>query len=762
MNTKLELKEILEIYSGYLNFAANRKAELPFVTDSFQLELVKKQLTGFWRLEQQGISIENYSVGDLGSPFQILSRSGVLSAEELYSFRSFFLQIENYRSAFGGSGEYEVEELVLDLGGFKELAHSINTAIRPDFSIADEASSRLRRIRLELLEQSGNIDRAVRRAQDRYRHLLSEDTVSYRNGFSAIAVKSSHRGAIDGIVTATSNSGGTAYMVPKEVLEISSRIAELKEEETAELYRIRQELSSRLEQRLPELKKSYQIALVIDRRFAACRYGASYRGSVALIGERILLKDLGHPLIDQQIVVRNDVELGGREKKLLLISGPNAGGKTVLLKALALACILHQAGLLVPAAEAELPILNHIFFVGGDDQSVLDNLSTFSSHIASLQEAFGETDAETLLIVDEIGQGTSPLEGSALGSALFAEAAKLGCYLVITSHYEDLKDRALADPQILSAAMVFDEDNLAPTFKISYGKAGRSFGIAVARRLGLDPRLIARAEEYLAQERLDPAKSALDALNARLEEVEQLKAQLQEQKEELARLGAKRERAIEALSNEKRRLLEKSEELIEERAAERLQQIDEVWNRQRPITNFAEMSRLKGEVRRASQPAESASKPRQVGDFSVGAAVRLKLSGQRGVVTGRKGGLFLVAAEGITFTLGADQIEAVAEAAPARRARTAAIDMLMAPRAQTRSEVVLIGLRADEAKVKLENYLYSCLAARRKQARIVHGVGTGALQRMTHQVLDAFKEVDSYRFGGEGEGGVGCTVVYFK
>lgn len=207
-------------------------------------------------------------------------------------------------------------------------------------------------------------------------------------------------------------------------------------------------------------------------------------------------------MISEDKLVVNDLSLD--EKKILLISGPNAGGKTVFLKSLQIAAILNQAGLMVPSSYAELPIFDHIFFLAGDNQSVLDNLSTFSSHVRELEKIAVNMTNNSLVIIDEIGQGTSPLEGSALGVAFIKKAERTNSFLILTSHYEDLKDYCLNNDFVLSAKMVFDEENLIPTFKINYGVAGHSFGIAVAKKLGMPEDIITDALNFVEEKRSDP------------------------------------------------------------------------------------------------------------------------------------------------------------------------------------------------------------------------------------------------------------------
>ena len=245
---------------------------------------------------------------------------------------------------------------------------------------------------------------------------------------------------------------------------------EEEEKERAEVQRIIEELSELLFSVKGELIKVYNVALIIDRTYAAVLFGNTYHGSIAKFSKNIVLKDFGHPLISEDKLVVNDLSLD--EKKILLISGPNAGGKTVFLKSLQIAAILNQAGLMVPSSYAELPIFDHIFFLAGDNQSVLDNLSTFSSHVRELEKIAVNMTNNSLVIIDEIGQGTSPLEGSALGVAFIKKAERTNSFLILTSHYEDLKDYCLNNDFVLSAKMVFDEENLIPTFKINYGVAG--------------------------------------------------------------------------------------------------------------------------------------------------------------------------------------------------------------------------------------------------------------------------------------------------
>lgn len=760
MSDRLELAAIIEKLNINYGYEDNRSSEFDFIRDEFELNLIKSRLKDFESMINRGVYITSQDVRSLYHSFQVLEKKGILSIEDLYNFIPFLTSVESFCTVLKDVEEYEVRELALDLVSQKSILERIKITILPDFTVSSAASTKLASIRRSISSLEKRLEGAALEAKKQYSSYLADDVISFKNGFQTISVKSSYKGSVDGVVAASSSSGGTAFMVPRQVLAVSNELQEMREAEKEEILRIIKELCGRLSDSLDILRKNYRIALTVDRMYGRVMFGKSYNGTIAKIGDVMDIKGLGHPLIDESVLVRNSVSMGKNNPSILLISGPNAGGKTVFIKTIVLAALMNQAGLFVPAAiEATLPIFSNVYFVAGDNQSVLDNLSTFSSHVKELERAYQAMDNRSLIVVDEIGQGTSPLEGSALGYAFIEAAKRTKSFLILTSHYEDLKDHALTDDEVLSAAMVFDEEKLEPRFKISYNKAGKSFGLIVASKSGLDNSLVEDAKVFIERTREDPFRKNLDELNHRLELVKLDEEKLRSEIEEASRLKEKRQRAIESLERQEASIKKKIDDRVEEEVEKRLLEIDEIWNKKKPIKSFGEMSKAKGDLKKAV--AEKTIEEKSARDFNVGDNVRILLSGQIGEVKGRKGSRYIVETEGFTFTLLGNQLEYIAKSKVVKKAPTHSIDRLLGTSKRVPLECNLIGMRVEEAMAKLRNYLYDCIMMHYHQARVIHGVGTGALQQATHQLLKSFKGVKSFRYGGEGEGGVGSTVVYF-
>ena len=761
MNQFDEIKILNNNFFNYITYEDN-KIPFSFITDDFELNLRKKRLVDFKIAIDDGCTIQPVEVPSLKNIFNKFKVESILTIEELYTMQKYLESLQNMKDGLLGRTEYEVNELFLDLVSFPNILRRLSSSITPDMEISSDASSLLASLRRNIERLKASMDSVALNAQKKYSEFLSDTKIAFKNGYSTLAINSTNKNKIDGIVTATSNSGNTAYVIPNEVLALSSKIMEEEEKERAEVQRIIEELSELLFSVKGELIKVYNVALIIDRTYAAVLFGNTYHGSIAKFSKNIVLKDFGHPLISEDKLVVNDLSLD--EKKILLISGPNAGGKTVFLKSLQIAAILNQAGLMVPSSYAELPIFDHIFFLAGDNQSVLDNLSTFSSHVRELEKIAVNMTNNSLVIIDEIGQGTSPLEGSALGVAFIKKAERTNSFLILTSHYEDLKDYCLNNDFVLSAKMVFDEENLIPTFKINYGVAGHSFGIAVAKKLGMPEDIITDALNFVEEKRSDPLKQNLDLLNKRLAEVEEEKANIILQKQELERLSAKRQRAIDSVQRQLSSLKEREEEIIEEHVEKRIEEIDKIWNKNGKLGNFAEVSKIKGELNKIIKPKEE-EKPKKgkKTDYQISDNVRVLLTGQDGVITEKRGNKYKVNVGGLSLTVDADNLELLPNNAPIKKAKpTNPIDRVFMPRADIKMEVNVIGLRANEAEEKIKQYLDSCILMRYHRVRIIHGVGSGVLQKLTWKILSENKNVQSYSFGGEGEGGVGATVVYFK
>lgn len=759
-----ELEQILFEYRRYPSYGENRsKTDLPWISSAAILEKEHGFLAEIRRFFDEGHDWGALACSDLRSSLEILRLRGTLSAEAVYGFLELFRSTAAYRELFKDRNDLPlVNDLALDIADFRRLSAAVESVVLPDFSIADRASPELSEIRGRIRRETSSIDQTIAALAARHREFLAQEGPLTKNGLPVLPVKNTFRSRIKGVVEEISNSGETYYIVPVEILDINNRIYALREKERSEEERILRTLSESLGARLSDLERTYSIGLRFDDLCARVRFGASYRGTIAAVSDDGLwLEDFVHPLLDPSSAVYNSLRLD-RKRPVLIVTGPNAGGKTVLLKAVALAVLMNQRGLLVSTrGQAVLPVFDKVVYVGGDSQSLSANLSTFSGHLHNLNRGLTSATSRSLLLFDELGQGTAPVDGEALALAVVDHVLDLGAYGLVTSHFDRLKERALDDPRIVPAAMIFDEEKIAPTFRLKCGMVGQSYAIEVARRVGFIESIVERADRYLKSFNDTPEKRAVHELESLLDEAQKRQARLEAQEAELARLTAKRKNAIAELEKARNGLTQRADRKIEEIVEERLRALDEIWNPERKVTSLPEMSRIKGELKKAVAPREPDQAPRA--EFAVGDYVRVLKAGSNGRIVARSGAFFRVECGGLTIKCAPTDLERLPEPQSASKRRpTASLDRLMSPKTGVGLECNLIGLRVEEALARLGKYLDDCLLMHYHQVRIVHGVGTGALRNAVRAYLERSPLVESFRFGGEGEGGVGSTVVTLR
>jgi DNA mismatch repair protein MutS2 len=720
---------------------------------------------------QKGYQISLLEVQEIRPYLSLLSKDGVLSIEALSSFIPF---LDNTKALYEALKDKtflpELNNLALDMVPFSSLEERLSSAILPDLTIADDASSNLFEIRSKLRKSQDNINQALRAAAGKYSSFLSASAQeTLKSGMPSLAVQAQYKNHVKGLVADISNSGGTVFIIPLEVLDIQNKVFELKEDERDEIARILKDLSSALSENLPSLLKDYEAGLRLDSLFARVKYGNTYQGNVASNGEGIILEDLSHPLLNQDTVVRNNISLGGDKARILVISGPNAGGKTVLIKAVSLACLMNQKGLLVAVrGKAVLPLFESIRFLSGDSQSIMDSLSTFSGHIASIKKALDNIDASSLLVIDEIGQGTSPSDGEALGVSIIDYLKGIGCFTILTSHYEGIKEKAFEDKDCLIGAMIFDEKTIKPTFRYQEGMIGKSYALEVSANMGLNPQIIKGAQEYLASKRQDQQSRAMDQILSLQQENLRLKEDYERKIQEQEAISVKRQRALEALNEEKEAIREKAQDKIDALILEKTQQIDLAFRSKK--ISLTDLAKLKGELSAISgdkqtlKAASSKVAPKQRHLLSVGDHVRVLSMNNSGIVKALDeshasasidlGGLIIKTSPSDLVYLDSGKILSKPVYATA--------DKYIDIKNSIPLDCNLIGLRQDEAREKMNKYLDDCLLRHLHQVTIIHGNGTGALRTMVKNELSKNKNVASFRLGVPGEGGVGVTVVSLK
>jgi len=665
-----------------------------------------------------------------------------------------------------------------------DLHDLLRRALDDDGAVVDHASRRLGTLRREVLERRKRIVHDLERLWDGKdtERVFADRYVTVRHGRYVVPVRAEARARVRGIVHDRSQSGQTLFVEPESAVEPNNDLVQLQREEEAEVARILAELTDALRARLDDVTTLVDVIGAVDwvlaRAEAAARMNAVEPDVVD--ARTVDVAAARHPLLlaqswrdETRPVVPVELRLGD-DRPLLLITGPNAGGKTIALKTLALFVLMAQVGCHVPAAEgARLPFVSRLFAIIGDDQSVSENLSTFSAFVKQVREILAEADARSLVLLDELGAGTDPDEGAALAQAILEELDARGALVAATTHLEPLKAFASTHARARNASVEFDTATLAPTFRLRYGQPGQSYALNIAARLGLGADLIARAQSHRTaqQARMSELLAWLDEHTR--SEAERTLAIEQREQEAVARLTAAREAEAAART--------RAEELVARARAEASAMVAEIkrainseWERLRRTDRSRET--LKDSRQRVSDTAARvsatvdglvapATPAAPVDAITPGTRVRAEHLGIEGDVVSVSGATATIQSGTITVRVPLNGLRlATAPPGPARGAQAPRRDarISLPDKAAPHPELHLIGRTTDEARDLIEQYLDDAFLAGLGRVRLVHGKGTGALRKAVRDLLAGHPLVDSFRDGEPAEGGSGATVAALK
>jgi DNA mismatch repair protein MutS2 len=670
---------------------------------------------------------------------------------------------------------------------------ALHRALQDDGTVRDDASPALRRLRSQLRAAHGELVRILEKAMARLEehHRVADMSVTVRNGRYVIPVRREGRGALGGIVHDASSTGATLFVEPPAAIEFGNRIRELEAEEFEEVDRILRELTDRLRPLREELADSLDVLAELDSLYARARFAHEFHCAPArLVPSRqgFALLDARHPLLVAQAaeegraVVPFDLEMGSDERTLL-VSGPNTGGKTVLLKAVGLCSAMVQSGIPAPVhAESRVPLFDDVLADVGDEQSIQASLSTFSAHLRNLSEILRLSTADSLVLVDELGSGTDPVEGAALGWAVLEELTRRGTTTIATTHIGTLKELPAQAPGVVNASLQFDAVQLAPTYRLIKGVPGRSYGISIARRLALPEHVVARAEERLPQQERDlaalverleakeaelaaresEAETIADDARRRIAEVIRREKTVREREREAEKRGRDEARrylldARKEIDRTIKDLKRKGEAELEEAAREARRKAEQLAAAQNE-----QLDRLEREERNAQRREQLAQRgatraPAKRETVEAGDAVLLEtLGGKRGRVVDVRGAEAVVAVGVMKLTVPLHTLRRTSEPEPQERAVVLVGDI---PDVEASTEVDLRGMRFDEAETAVYGALDAAIRADLPSLRIIHGKGTGALRELVTEMLRRDTRVRTFRLGAWNEGGAGVTIA---
>ena len=805
----LEWEALLRLVAGFAASAVGRAATLALMPSTDEAWMARQHaLTGEMRLlleEQVPVAL-----GGLFDPTELAAKARIpeaaLEAEQLQAVARLardagawqaLLREPPARLAGKLEGLTELSAGLIQNQNLRGLAESIERTIQPDGTIADDASPELKRIRREQERQRRVIEESLRGA---LRKLASEgstqdDVITIRGERFVIPVRAEMKRRVSGVVHGASSSGQTVYVEPLETIEQNNELVRLIEEEQAEIQRIFAALTRQVGAQAQGLVEGARVLAVVDGLQARAQFARAFRCVSPGLGQGLRLEGARHPLLEKRLretggeVVPLDLELTADERQVV-ISGPNAGGKTVALKTAALLAMMAQAGLPVPATAAEFPVFTAFLADIGDAQSIEAALSTFSAHITNLDRLARLADSRSLVLLDELGAATDPEEGAALAVAVAGFFLASRAWTLISTHHTALKVYAANTPGVRNAAEGVDEETLTPNYKLVPGVPGASAGIQTAERLGLKREIVAAARKRLGTQQADVARF-LDRLHRELAELEGERKAAREQQyalnQERARLA--REGDVE-MRTRVRELEGKLASLLKEFEFQMRENVRAVEERaaQQKLSKEAErrINRLRREFqegfnqavvahRTGADQGDANAQPHVLKHIAPGDKVLLKTMNKVAVVQREiEKDLFEVALGPIKMRVKRDECSAVlrtadprtsAEAGPlaaARQQKNVHVTVTSASTDEMRVEINLIGRTVDEATEELEKYLDRAFLAGLERVRVIHGHGAGVLRRGVREFLKGHPHVAGIEEAAQNEGGMGATVVELR
>ena len=781
----LELPAVLEMLAGQAvsEFAQEKARALRPSADGAEVRsrlretsaaagmMVVKGSPSFTGLKDVRSALARADMGGMLNTRELLEIAGVLACAR---------SAISYASSDRGEQRGAIDYLFSSLIANRYLEERITGSIIGEEEIADAASTELADIRRKMRAASSRAREALQKiiSSPAYAKALQEPIITMRSDRFVVPVRIEHKGAVPGLVHDVSSSGATVFIEPMAAVKANNEVRELRAKEKQEIERILMELSAECATYREDITCDFNVLAALDLVFAKAKLSYKLDCMEPELTERTLvLKKARHPLLDQAKAVPIDVTLGD-EFDTLMITGPNTGGKTVTLKTLGLLCAMAQCGLHIPAADgSKVPLLEGVLADIGDEQSIEQSLSTFSSHMTNIVEILRTCGDRTLLLFDELGAGTDPTEGAALAISIIEYGRKVGSIVAATTHYAELKVYATSTPGVQNASCEFNVETLQPTYRLLIGIPGKSNAFAISRRLGLPDAVIADASGRIGTE------SA--SFEATIEKLEQQRQSLEKQEDEL-RIKLREAEENAKRSDEIRRELSARLEKAEQKArreAERiisdarreaeaaLEELDNIRKMQKQETDYQRVNEARAELRRrlnaAVDRAQAEAEPQKEARKSarpvrVGDTVELLSVGVKAQVTEISPDRVLTLQAGIMrVTAKEDEVLLVEGAAQEtkKRAQAAAAQLRAA---SVSPELDIRGMLTDEAIPLVERYVDDAAMAKLKSVTIIHGKGTGALRQAVAQSLKRHKLVKSFRLGRYGEGETGVTVVELK
>ena len=716
-------------------------------------------------------------------------RGGSLNTRELLTIADLLTAARRAKEYFSGDDRTEktaIDHLFLSLHGNRYLEDTIKRCIPDEDTIADAASPELADIRRHMRAAQAKSRQILQKiiSSPTYGKILQETIITQRDGRFVVPVKAEHKGDLPGLVHDISSSGATLFVEPMGVVQANNELIELEAKEQQEIERILAELSAQAASHREDIQWDYDTLVHLDVIFARGQLSYRMDGVRPLVRRdgAIHLRKARHPLLDPKTAVPIDIELGGAFDTLV-ITGPNTGGKTVSLKTLGLLTLMTQCGLHIPVADrSEISVYERVLADIGDEQSIEQSLSTFSAHMVNIVNILKEADRRSLILFDELGAGTDPVEGAALAIAIIQHVRKAGARVAATTHYAELKTFAMTTAGVENASCEFDVETLRPTYRLLIGIPGKSNAFAISKRLGLPDAVIETAKEQMNNDsvRFEDVLTELEAKRQALEK-QQLEAdRLYRQREEDARKAREfREQMERAKDNARSRGEAEAKRILRDArtAADQVfQELSEMRKAQAKAERMLNENEARAALRRTLNEAEEAvsrrdarqepipkpSRPIRAGDLVEIPGVKTPAE----VVSVGKDGTLQLKAGILKMKAKVDEVRLIEDDERAARKKTPSVTIRQnadrALRASAARELDIRGMETLEAESVVENFISAAVMGKLETVTIIHGKGTGALRKAVHDILRRNKAVKSFRLGVYGEGESGVTVVTLK
>ena len=782
---KLELPQVLQLLSACAGSIGGKEAclRLSPTTDLEEVELLLQQTTAASDLCDRKGNLVFGDVTDVSASLERAERGGTLQPKELTRIAGILRCARTTRGYVSEDDEKTVlDSLFSALTPNKYLEDRIFGAILSEDEIADTASAALADIRRHMRIQSGKIRDSLQKviSSPAYSKFLREPIITIRQGRYVVPVKSECKNDVPGLVHDVSASGSTYFVEPMSAVNANNALRELELKEKKEIERILAELSAEAAGYREAINLDYQMLVQLDVIFAKAKLGYQMRAGAPIMNDqgRVELRKARHPLIDTKSVVPITVRLG-TDFDTMIITGPNTGGKTVTLKTIGLLTLMAECGMHIPAGDGSvLSTFDAILADIGDEQSIAQSLSTFSSHMRTIVDVVAQCDDRTLVLFDELGAGTDPAEGAALATAIIEFCRKMGSHVVATTHYAELKLYAMRTKGVINASCEFDVETLRPTYKLLIGIPGKSNAFAISRKLGLAEEILKEADDLVDKSDKD-FEDVLAQLEQQRQQMESARQEAERLRQETAKIKQQSEEYNEQLRREKEKAMEsarrEAQHIIEEARAAANIASEELKAMKKQLQENADTSGLnqrQADLRRnlneveeklhAAQPQRERPKPSR--GILVGDTVELlKLGTKANVIAINKDGTLQLQAGILKMTAAQDEVYLLENENPYKekgvRPKHSGREMKLSAMP---TEVDLRGMDAIEAVCVLERYLDEAMRANLTQVRIIHGKGTGTLRAAVQQALKKNKFVKQFRLGQYGEGEDGVTIAEFR